>query len=279
MSAYQSIKVSLIDIPEGRLRDVDPDWADCLAGMFQERGQITPIDVVANGKRFRLVAGAHRLRAAAITKWKEIDARVLESQSEQAADELRLHEILENLGRKDLNALERCEALAELKRIYEALHPEAKNGGKRGNQHTGGHKRQNEVFSFCQNAAETTGLTPRSIQIAVAIFTRLSPETRERLRGTAQAQKQSDLKALSELEPAEQTKVLDLLFADPPQATTIADARLLARGERRESDTEKRFRTICDYLPNLPKPSRLGVFRLHKDEIVELAKKEGWLDA
>ncbi|EAV40501.1 hypothetical protein SIAM614_21477 [Stappia aggregata IAM 12614] len=52
MSAYQSIKISLIDIPEGRLRNVDSDWADCLSGMFDEVGQKTPIDVVANGKRF-----------------------------------------------------------------------------------------------------------------------------------------------------------------------------------------------------------------------------------
>jgi len=279
LSAYQSIKLSLIDIPEGRLRHVDRDWAECLAGMFQERGQITPIDVVAVGKRFLLVAGAHRLRAASIAKWKEIDARVLEPNSEQPTEELRLHEILENLGRKDLNALERSEALFELKRIYEALHPEAKHGGKRGNQHTGGEKRQDPIFGFCHNAAETTGLSRSSVALAVQIFEGLTPETRERLRGTVHAEKQSDLKALSELDPAEQKKVLDLLFADPPQATTIADARLLARGERRESDAEKRFRTVCDYLPNLPKASRLGVFRLHKDEIIELARQEGWLDA
>ena len=48
MSAYQSIDISKIDIPADRLRDVDQDWAECLAGMFIETGQKTPIDVVAS---------------------------------------------------------------------------------------------------------------------------------------------------------------------------------------------------------------------------------------
>lgn len=279
MSAYQSIKVSLIDIPEGRLRDVDQDWAECLAGMFAETGQKTPVDVVANGKRFSLVAGAHRLTAARIAKWSEIVARVLEPAGEQAVEELRLHEILENLGRKDFNALERCEALAELKRIYETLHPETKHGGNRKSQ-AFKNKAENQVaiFAFCRNAAETTGLSDRSVRLAVQIFEALSPETRERIKGTEYARKQSDLKALAELDAAAQKKVLDLLFMEPPQVATIADAKLLASGGQRESDTEKRQKTVTEYLPKLGKPFRAALFRGFKDEIVELVKREGWLD-
>ncbi len=248
MSAYQSIKVSLIDIPEGRLRDVDQDWAECLAGMFQETGQKTPIDVVANGRRF-------------------------------TADELRLHEILENLGRKDFNALERCEALAEMKRIYEALHPETKNGGKRGNQHTGGEKRQIAIFAFCQNATDTTGLSRRSVELAIQIFGALSPETRERLKGTAYAQKQSDLKALAGLHAGDQAHVLDLILGDRPAVSSIADAILKISGQEPESDTLKRQKTVSQYLPRLDRHFRANLFRGFKDEIIELVKKEGWLDA
>jgi len=278
LSAYSSIKVSLIDIPDGRLRDVDPDWAECLAAMFLETGQKTPIDVVANGRRFSLVAGAHRLEAAKRAKWREIEARILEPAAEHAADELRLHEILENLGRKDLNALERCEALSELKRVYEALHPEAKNGGRRGNQHTGGQKRQNEVFSFCQNAAETTGLTPRSIQIAVAIFNGLSPATRERLKGSVFADKQSDLKALADLDAEVQAKVLDLILGELPKARSIADALLILDGRDPETATDRVLRSACDNLSKLPRAGRMVVFKLHRKEIVELVRREGWLD-
>ena len=276
MNMDTPIKISLIDVPEGRLRAVDPDWAGCLAGMFQEVGQKTPIDVVAEGKRYRLVAGAHRLEAAKIAKWREIEARVLPGGGQQPVEELRLHEILENLARKNFNALERCEALSEMKRIYEALHPETRNGGKRGNQHMGGQKRQNEIFSFCQNAAETTGLTTRAIQIAVAIFNGLTPHSRERLRGSVFAEKQSDLKTLSALDADQQLRVLDLILGEPPR--TLADALVLAEGRRPVSETDRLFRTVSDSLVKLPKASRNAVFRQHKRAIVELVKKEGWLD-
>ncbi|MCV0428301.1 MAG: ParB N-terminal domain-containing protein [Roseibium sp.] len=279
MSAYQSIKVSLIDIPEGRLRDVDQEWAECLSAMFLETGQKTPIDVRVEGKRFEVVAGAHRLTAARLAKWKEIEARVLEPQGEQAADEFRLHEILENLGRKDFNALERCEAFFEMKRVYDALNPVSKRGGDRRSQAAKNkQENQTEIFSFCSAASETTGLTDRAVRMAIAIFNGLSPLTRERLKGTAFASKQSDLKALSTLTPGQQNSVLDLILGDEPKAASIADALIVVEGRKVESDSEKRFKTVCDYLPNLPPASRRNLFRLHKEEIVALVKKEGWLD-
>ncbi|MEP2705235.1 MAG: ParB N-terminal domain-containing protein [Roseibium sp.] len=278
MSTYSQIRVTLIDIPTGRLRDVDPEWSACLAGMFTEAGHKTPIDVEADGKRFKLVAGAHRLAAAKLLKWKDIDARVLEPSSEHGADEMRLHEILENLARKDFNALERCEALFELKRIYEALHPDTKHGGNRGNQHTGGQKRQVAIFAFCQNAAETTGLSDRSVRLAVQIFEGLSPQTRERLKGTSFANKQSDLKTLSALDAEQQSKVLDLIFGDNPKATSIADALVITQGRKPVSEAEQLFKRVSDILPNLPRATRSAVFRQHKKEIVVLAKKEGWFD-
>ncbi|WFE92279.1 ParB N-terminal domain-containing protein [Roseibium porphyridii] len=279
MSAYQSIKISLIDIPEGRLRDVNQDWAECLAGMFVETGQKTPIDVVASGKKFTLVAGAHRLTAAKLSKWKEIDARILEPEGDQVADDLRLHEILENLGRKDFNALERCEAFHEMKRIYEAKHPEAKNGGdRRSKAAQNQRKNQNAIFAFCSSAKESTGLSRRSVELAIQTFEGLALETRERLKGTSFASKQSDLKALAGLDGEGQKRVLDMLLADPPRASTITDAIAFFEDKPPLTDSEKRFRTVCDYLPNLPPASRRNVFRQHKKEIVALVKQEGWID-
>ncbi|MBD8890927.1 ParB N-terminal domain-containing protein [Labrenzia suaedae] len=276
---YQSIKVSLIDIPDGRIRDVDQEWAECLAAMFGELGQKTPIDVVAAGNRFTVVAGAHRLTAAKIAKWNEIEARVLtEEGGVLEAHDYRLHEIMENLARKDFTALERCESLAEMKRIYEQLHPETKHGGKRGNQHTGGMDRQVAIFAFCQNASESTGLSRRSVELAVQIFEGLSPETRERLKGTDFARKQSDLKALAGLSAETQAKVLGLILGEKPEAGSIAEALALIDGRKPESDDEKRRQTVASYLPKLGKPFRAVLFRGFKAEILELVRKEGWLD-
>ena len=277
--ADTTIKISLIDIPKTRLRPVDPDWAATLADMIQEAGHKTPIEVVEEGQRFRLVAGEHRLEAFKLLKRKEITCRVLTPTTDQPAEELRLHEILENLGRKDFNALERCEALFELKRIYEALHPQTKHGGNRRSQ-TFKKKQQNQVaiFAFCQNATEKIGLSRRSVELAIQIFEGLSATSRERLKATAFAEKQSDLKALAELDHDAQVKVLDLVLGELPKAGSIADAKLLLSGRPPEKDTEKLLKRVGDILPSLPRAARFAVFRNHKKDIIALVKKEGWLD-
>ncbi len=106
----------------------------------------------------------------------------------------------------------------------------------------------------------------------------MSPETRERLKGTAYAQKQSDLKALAGLDADTQAQVLELILGDRPAVSSIADAVLKISGKAPESDSEKRFRTVCDYLQSAESIAP-GVFRQHRVEIIELVKKEGWLDA
>lgn len=277
--AETTIKISLIDVPETRLRPVDPDWAATLADMIQEAGHKTPIDVVSEGERFRLVAGEHRLEAFKLLKRREITCRVLTPATDQPADEIRLHEILENLGRKDFNALERCEALFELKRIYEALHPQTKHGGNRKGQ-VFKNKQQNQVaiFAFCQNATEKTGLSRRSVELAIQIFEGLSATSRERLKSTPFAEKQSDLKALAELDQDTQAKILDLVLGELPKAASIADAKLLLSGRPPEKDTEKLLKRVGDILPSLPRAARFAVFRNHKKDIIALVKKEGWLD-
>jgi ParB family chromosome partitioning protein len=278
--ADKKIKIDLIDIPAGRLRDIDPDWAKTLAGMFKETGHKTPIDVEVTGDRFRLVAGGHRLEAAKILNWKQISCRILVPATDQPAEEMRLHEILENLGRKNFNALERCEALTELKRVYQTLHPQTKHGGDR-KSHAAKKKTEDQVaiFAFCQNAADTTGLSRRSVELAVQIFEGLAPASREALKGTPFAEKQSDLKALAELDATAQAKVLDLVLGQEPKAGSIADAKFMVSGKKPESDGEKKLQRVRDILPKLSKAAKFTVFRAHKKEIIELVQREGWLDA
>ncbi|MCM0751161.1 hypothetical protein DEA98_06755 [Brucella pseudogrignonensis] len=56
----QYIKLSDIDIPEDRARDLDMDWAQALASMIAAQGLINPITVRMVDGRPRLVAGLHR---------------------------------------------------------------------------------------------------------------------------------------------------------------------------------------------------------------------------
>lgn len=156
-----SIPLDRIEVGE-RLRAVDADYVALIAESLTERGLDTPIIVTAAGAdgRHTLIAGGHRVAAARLAGWSEIAAKVV------AADELqaKLIEIDENLIRRELSALDRAVFLAERKRIYEALHPEARRGGaRRGTKTT-----SLSVWSFSKATAQKLGVDERTIQRAVA---------------------------------------------------------------------------------------------------------------
>ncbi len=172
-------QIPLCDIDASdRLRPVD----DGLAESFAAIGQKSPIEVVAQikGRKYRLIAGGHRYAAALACGWESIRAEIKAPVTEHHDLEIRLHEIDENLIRDDLNALDRAVFLGERQRIYEALHPESRNGGTPGNQYTG-QKRENDIVSFSQSTAEKLGIGARTIQRATAIFNGLDPSIREKM--------------------------------------------------------------------------------------------------
>ncbi len=233
----QTLRVADIDFGD-RLRQVDTAHADLLAQNIREVGRLRqPIEVrtrKGRGKGVRpyvLIAGGHRLQAATILGWEEVDAFVLE----MTDDEARLAEIDENLVRHELNPLDRAVFLAERKALYEKLNPETKAGVAGAEAK---HGRANDIMSFAADTAERCGLTERTIQRAVAIATGLRPDIRQRIAGTFLARKQSGLLALVKLSPAEQAAALDLLLAEEPKAKTVEQAARLIRGVRASTDAD-----------------------------------------
>lgn len=218
----------------GRLRPIDESWAALLAENIGASGRLRhPIELRPHPQGgYQLVAGAHRLRAAELLGWDMVPAVVIEASD----DEARLAEIDENLIRHELNPLDRAVFLAERKALYERLHPQARRGGDRGNQHTGG--RQTDIVSFSQDTAERCGLTERTIRRAVMIAEKLPQPLRKRLAGTSLAQKQSELLALAKLAPDEQEACVDLLLAEDPAAQTVAEARKQVVGTREDEAGE-----------------------------------------
>ncbi|MBO9419182.1 ParB N-terminal domain-containing protein [Labrenzia sp. R4_2] len=279
LPTFADVPLRAIRVPDNRLRTFDPDWAVVLAEMFRDSGQQTPIDLVPEGKGFVLISGLHRLEAAKLLKWPEITAQIVPEACLPSIDVLRRRELLENLARKDLNALERSGGLAELKDVHERLYPETRHGGKRGNQHTGGEKRQVAIFAFCHHAAETTGLSDRAVRLAITIWNGLSDDSRMRLKGTSVAEKQSELQALSELAAETQSKVLDQILAPVPKAASVADALVLLAGRPPLTNAEQQFKRVSNSLSKLNMSGRAAVFRQHKAEILDLARREGWFDA
>ncbi|QDV32689.1 ParB/RepB/Spo0J family partition protein [Tautonia plasticadhaerens] len=87
-------------------RIFDADEIASLADSLRQHGMLQPILVRPSGERFQVIAGERRLRAAVEAHLAEVPARILEL-DDQRVNELA---IVENLQRKDLNAIEKAQA-------------------------------------------------------------------------------------------------------------------------------------------------------------------------
>lgn len=237
MPVAQLIRLSDID-RSARLRPVDIDKALLIAASMAESGLRTPIEVRTGGKRSKspyvLVIGGHRCEAAAQLGWEEIDAYVLDL----TADEARLREIDENLYRTELNPLDQAVFLAERKRLYEKLHPEARNGGDRVSE-------QFAIFGklaprFTLEVTERLGLSERSIY-RILQRARIADDVRHRLAGTKVARTGSELDALARLDPDQQRAVVSLLLAEDEaaRAPTVSAALAAIDGRRSKAPVSR----------------------------------------
>ncbi|WP_275789754.1 ParB N-terminal domain-containing protein [Pararhizobium gei] len=267
-----------IDIPTDRARDLDLAWVDALASLFTVQGQINAITVRKIDTGFRLVTGLHRHGAATKNDWPTIRARISTAAND---DEARLEEVMENLGRNDLNALDRAHHLYELKQTYERLYPERKHGGDRKSEI----KRQKlpldppspEIFGFVADTAEKIGLSERAIRMAVSIWKGLTVASRARAAGTWLADHQSSLKLLSAQTPAYQKAVLDCLFSSPPTAANVAEALIIIENGRAPSHVEKKFASLNKALTGLKDEELDSVLSIHEERIVSWVKRKGLL--
>ncbi|MGB5860920.1 MAG: ParB/RepB/Spo0J family partition protein [Pseudomonas aeruginosa] len=271
---FKRIPLYLVDVPEGRIRRQRAERVETLAKDIAAQGQLQPIVVVeTEDGRFSLDDGALRVAALRQNKVNEIDARVTPI-SWLRPQERRLREIMINLNREPYTALEEGEALAELKEVYEALYPDTRKGV------AGGKARQKsatEIFSFAAAAAEATGLSDRAIRMAVAMVNGLSEDTKQRVRGTSVERKALDLRNLAVMPHELQSKALDLLFSEPPQAGSVAEALVLAEGRKPENPVEKAFRSFSDTWTRFEVRYRRNFIRAHKDEILSILAEEGAL--
>lgn len=94
-----------------------------LAESIQAQGLIQPIVVRKQGKRFELIAGERRWRAAQIAGMHEIPA-VVKEVDEPAAAAMAL---VENLQREDLNPIEEAKAMSNLIGHFDWTHQEVAN--------------------------------------------------------------------------------------------------------------------------------------------------------
>ena len=85
-------------------QEFDPDEMQSLAESISAHGLLQPVVVRRVHDRYQLVAGERRLRAAIQAGWVDVPVNVIEADDRQMAELA----IVENLQRKDLNALEKA---------------------------------------------------------------------------------------------------------------------------------------------------------------------------
>lgn len=278
MSELLELPLASIEVGPDRARDLDPAWAEGLAGSIREQGLMQPIVVRPAGAGYRLVAGHHRFAAFQLLERETIPAILSHAASD---DEAKLAEVMENLGRHELIALDRCHHLYDLKQVWERMYPLAKHGGDRKSEAI---KRQSlpldpdapEMFGFSEAVAEKIGLSARTIRLAVKIWVGLYPPLRARLRGTDLATKQTELKALSELPINKQVKVLDLILGeDHSEIGNVAQALAYLEGGIVCDPLEKRFASVSKSIADLDDDTFDSVIAAHEDRVLSSLKRRG----
>lgn len=254
-----SIPLADIDVGE-RLRGIDDDAAAVIAASMQEQGQRTPIEVRKVGKRYRLIAGAHRMRALALAGIEAAFAVVVKATELEA----QLLEIDENICRRELSPLDRAIFLAKRKEVYEELHPETKHGGDRKSDQVC--NLTHLIPSFTEATAKKLGLDGSSIRRSIARYTHIAPDVREKIAGTWLSGSGAQLDALARETPDMQRQIADFVVQWPgiknisevvrqikgqpkKKALTVYD-KLLALWDKADTETRLRF---CRHIePGLP---------------------------
>ncbi|HVX15554.1 MAG TPA: ParB/RepB/Spo0J family partition protein [Pirellulales bacterium] len=195
-------RISVYDIeanPFQPRREFDEDEIDQLSDSLQKHGLLQPILVRRVNERFQLVAGERRLRAAIKAGWPDVPVQVVEADDRKTAEIA----IVENLQRKDLNALEKANSfqrylemygctqeelagrlqidrstVANLIRLLEL--PEAVQHSLRSGAITPGHARallplgeEREQVALCQQIT-TEGLSVRAVEALVQEMVRVA---------------------------------------------------------------------------------------------------------
>ena len=221
---------------------------DALASSMAEIGQLQPIMVAEDGAGFVLVGGERRLRAAKVLGWSAMWATVV------TLDGLRseLAALDSNLQADSLKGHDLDEALANRKRIYEALHPETKHGGERGQV------AENATCSaprFTKDTAEKLGVSERAVQQAVQRAENLTPKAKEAYR--SEALNKTEATAAASMPAPVQDKLVEAVT----QAKTPAEARKAARellneekkarAEERRKERAEKIAEMADAAPAL----------------------------
>ena len=170
------VKISNIKINPGR-RETEPKAIEELARSIAAVGLMNPITLDQNNT---LIAGLHRLEAAKLMGWTEIECNIIGMSGLQAE----LAEIDENIVRTKLTKQELGDQLLRRKDLYEMLHPETKAGAAQAagmNRAIGNNvaaKLAPTTKSFVEDTSEKTGMSKRTISRLLQIANNMTQDAK-----------------------------------------------------------------------------------------------------
>ena len=202
------MKISEIKINPGR-RDTQQRNVEELARSITAVGLMNPITVTQDNT---LIAGLHRLEAVKLLGWTEIECVVSEADGLQAE----LAEIDENFVRAGLSHRELGDLLLRRKELYEAIHPETRQGQRNGQTAKNANFSLLETKSFAQDTADKLGVSKRTVEQLVQTAANLTPEAKKTIRDAGDKITKGAALKISRLPPDQQEEAAAVLTIAPP---------------------------------------------------------------
>jgi len=255
-----------------RLRPVGEAGVEAIVSSIQELGVMKDALHVRRMKdgQFVLIAGGHRLEAARRMGWETVRVEAWRCSDDWA----RLMEVDDNLAGAEMDALDTAVFLAERKRLYEKLHPEARAEAFRGNRFTG--KVESDIVSFSTVTAEKFGVSQRHVQRLVRAGEVLDGRDVQLLRGAPRRPGVVDLMEIAKIDNSgERIEVVSALSEG--RARKAAEARALYRARIHgapapKDPVEEAFNRLRNTFERAPKAARRRFVEAYLDALVPLVE-------
>ena len=259
-------QVGLDDIKIGhRLRAVSGDAVKAILASAEETGITTPIHLRKLPKGFELIDGAHRLEVARQREDAKIAAIVWQATQAEA----RLMEGTANLATAHISPLDLAVSLADRKRTYLELYPQAAQGA------SGAERRWNadatETVSFASWMAPMFGVTERRIRQITATGERLSADEARWLRSAPRQVSYNDLTEIGKIaDDRERSQVcIALSNGDVKNAAAARQSYAVKNGATPppQSAVEAEFKTLSMAWKRASKAARRRFLERYEIEV------------
>ena len=201
------IKISEIKINPGR-RDTQQRNVEELARSIAAVGLMNPITVTQDNT---LIAGLHRLEAVKLLGWTEIECTVSDADGLQAE----LAEIDENFVRAGLSHRELGDLLLRRKELYEAIHPETRQGMRNGQTAKNDNLTLLGAKPFSEDTADKLGVSKHTVERLVRTAANLTPEAKKTIRDAGDKITKGAALKISKLPPDQQAEAAAVLTIAP----------------------------------------------------------------